>query len=240
MPTGKATTGWLIREHGFNMVAVEADWPDAAAIDRHVKGLPPRAGSEPPFQRFPTWMWKNRDFAAFTTWLRHHNKQATAPCGFYGLDIYTRYRAVQQIQQAEVRSRKPSIGPYFEALNTLDDELYRAWHQWGLTNREALIAKLQAQKARLISGDVMVQERLEARSIWLAAVNEQNTTSLLDFNEQLEQEIADTDPTLKDAARQNRDCADHAVRLLVKINHIRAEIAKDKRSQKPVQTARAP
>src|ERR1051325_3673619 len=144
----------------------------------------------------------------------------------YGLDIFSRYRAVQQIQQAEVLSHKPSIGPYFEALNTIDDQLYRAWHEWGLTNREALISKLQAQKTRLLSGDVMVQERLAARSIWLAAANEQNTTSLLDFNERLEQEIADTDPTLKEAARQNRDCADHAIRLLVKINHIRSEIAK--------------
>src|SRR5881628_2600458 len=56
-----AITRRLIREHGFNIVAVEADWPDAAAIDRHVRGLPQAGNSEPPFQRFPTWMWKNRD-----------------------------------------------------------------------------------------------------------------------------------------------------------------------------------
>ena len=158
----------------------------------------------------------------------------------YGLDIYSRYRAVRQIQQAAILSHKPTIGPYFEALNAIDEELYRAWHEWGLTNREALISKLQAQKARLVSGDIMVQERLQASSTWLAAANEENTAPLLEFNEHLEQEIADTDPTLKEAARQNRDCADHAIRLLVKINHIRAEIARDKRTQKPVQTARVP
>jgi hypothetical protein len=158
----------------------------------------------------------------------------------YGLDIYSHYRTVRQVQQAEVLSRKPNVGPYFEALNTLDDQLYSAWHQWGLTNREALIARLEAQKVRLLSGDVMVQERLNAHSIWLAAANEQNTAALLDFNERLEQEIADTDPTLIDAARQNRDCADHAIRLLVKINHIRSEIAKDKRTPKAVQTAQVP
>jgi hypothetical protein len=158
----------------------------------------------------------------------------------YGLDIYSRYRAVQQIQQAEVLSRKPSVGPYFEALNSIDEQLYRAWHQWRLADREAAIAKLQGEKARLISGDVMVQERLAARSIWLAAANEQNTTALLEFNERLEQEIAETDPTLKDAARQNRDCADQAVRLLVRINQIRAEIARDKKTPKPAETARVP
>jgi protein-L-isoaspartate(D-aspartate) O-methyltransferase len=92
-----AITRRLIREHGFNLVAVEADWPDAAAIDRQVKGLPPHAGAEPPFQRFPTWMWKNREFAAFTAWLRHHNKTAASPCGFYGLDIYNMRGAIAAV-----------------------------------------------------------------------------------------------------------------------------------------------
>jgi hypothetical protein len=158
----------------------------------------------------------------------------------YGVDIYARYCAVRQIQQAEVLHHRPTVGPYFDTLNTLDDQLYRAWHEWGLTNREALLAKLQAQKVRLVSGDVMIQERLAARSIWLAAANEENTAALLDFNERLEQEIADTDPTLKESARQNRDCADHAIRLLVKINHLRSEIAKDKRTPKAVQVSAVP
>jgi len=155
----------------------------------------------------------------------------------YGLDIYSRYRAAQQIQQAEVLSRRGSAGVYFDALNSLDEQLYRAWHEWGLTNRQVLIARLQAQKAQLVSGDVMIDERLAVRSIWLAAANETNTAALLEFNERLEQEIAETDPTLKDAAHQNRVCADNAIRLLVKINRIRAEIARDKKTVKPVQTA---
>jgi erythromycin esterase-like protein len=40
----------LIERHGFNIVAVEADWPDAATVDRYVRHLPPRAGEPPPFQ----------------------------------------------------------------------------------------------------------------------------------------------------------------------------------------------
>jgi hypothetical protein len=168
------------------------------------------------------------------------NYQQCFEQAIYGLDIYSRYRAVQQIQQAEVLLHKPTVGPYFEALNAIDEQLYRAWHEWGLTNRPALIANLQTQKTRFVSGDVMVEERLAASSIWLASANETNTAALLEFNERLEQEIADTDPTLKDAARENRDCADHAIRLLVKINHIRSEIARDKKTSRPVQTASAP
>jgi hypothetical protein len=158
----------------------------------------------------------------------------------YGLDIYSRYRTVKQIQQAEVLSRRGSAGAYFDALNSIDEQLYRAWHEWGLTNRQALVAKLQAQKAQLISGDVMLDERLATRSIWLAAANETNTTALLEFNQRLEQEIAETDPTLKDAASQNRECAERAIQLLVKINHIRAEIARDKKTPNPPETARVP
>jgi protein-L-isoaspartate(D-aspartate) O-methyltransferase len=83
-----AITRRLIERHGFTIVAVEADWPDAAAIDRQVRGLRQREGADPPFQRFPTWMWKNRDVAGFMSWLTQHNKRAAAKCGFYGLDIY--------------------------------------------------------------------------------------------------------------------------------------------------------
>jgi protein-L-isoaspartate(D-aspartate) O-methyltransferase len=83
-----AITQRLIREHGFTIVAVEADWPDAAAVDRYVRHRGPRQGEEAPFQRFPTWMWRNRDVAAFIGWLRKHNETARTPCGFHGLDIY--------------------------------------------------------------------------------------------------------------------------------------------------------
>ncbi|HEV8691833.1 MAG TPA: protein-L-isoaspartate(D-aspartate) O-methyltransferase, partial [Ideonella sp.] len=81
----------LIRRHGFDIVAVEADWPDAAAIDRHVRlREAPQQPAAPPFQRFPTWMWRNTEFAAFVGWLRRHN-ESQAPrerASFYGLDIY--------------------------------------------------------------------------------------------------------------------------------------------------------
>src|SRR5256884_1954548 len=68
-----AITRRLIEEHGFTIVAVEADWPDAAAVDRYVRHRPVRPGAEPPFQRFPTWMWRNTARAAFINWLRAHN-----------------------------------------------------------------------------------------------------------------------------------------------------------------------
>jgi erythromycin esterase-like protein/predicted phosphoribosyltransferase/dienelactone hydrolase len=85
-----AITRRLIEQHGFDIVAVEADWPDAAAVDRHVRLKPHRAMTPPPFSRFPTWMWRNQEFEAFVGWLRSHNA-ALPPdrrAAFYGLDLY--------------------------------------------------------------------------------------------------------------------------------------------------------
>ncbi len=60
-----AITRRLVERHGFNIVAVEADWPDAASLDRYVRHRPRREGEEAAFQRFPTWMWRNTDVDGF-------------------------------------------------------------------------------------------------------------------------------------------------------------------------------
>src|SRR3954471_9635030 len=80
----------LIERHGFNIVAVEADWPDAATVDRYVRPRPPREGEERAFERFPTWMWRNEEVDAFIRWLRRHNagRLHETMAGFYGLDLY--------------------------------------------------------------------------------------------------------------------------------------------------------
>ena len=84
-----AITRRLIERHGFSIVAVEADWPDAAAVDRYVRHRPAKS-EEPPFQRFPTWMWRNTDVEQFLAWLRSHNESVSEKqrAGFYGLDLY--------------------------------------------------------------------------------------------------------------------------------------------------------
>jgi len=86
-----AITRRLVEAYGFRIVAVEADWPDAAAIDRYVRHKPARAGAVAPFQRFPTWMWRNAEVDAFVDWLRTYNdaQPAATRTGFYGLDLYS-------------------------------------------------------------------------------------------------------------------------------------------------------
>ncbi len=86
-----AITRRLIERHGFRIVAAEADWPDAAQIDRHVRQGQPSTWIEEAFKRFPTWMWRNREVAEFVDWLRRYNADRTGPeqAEFRGLDVYS-------------------------------------------------------------------------------------------------------------------------------------------------------
>src|SRR4051794_20794740 len=102
-----AITRRLVEAHGFTIVAVEADWPDAAAIDRHVRHRPAGKPTERAFQRFPTWMWRNQEVASFVEWLRSWNASATDQVGFYGLDLY---------------SLAASIGAVLDYLDRVDAE----------------------------------------------------------------------------------------------------------------------
>jgi erythromycin esterase-like protein len=85
----------LVRDHGFTVVAVEGDWPDALRVDRYVRGRGGDRDAEEAlrgFRRFPTWMWRNADVLDLVGWLRAHNDRldASAPkAGFYGLDLYS-------------------------------------------------------------------------------------------------------------------------------------------------------
>jgi erythromycin esterase-like protein len=80
----------LIERHGLSIVAVEADWPDAATIDRYVRHREKREGEMRAFERFPTWMWRNAEVDDFIRWLRRHNgaRSYEQMAGYYGLDLY--------------------------------------------------------------------------------------------------------------------------------------------------------
>jgi erythromycin esterase-like protein len=92
----------LVREHGFNAVVVEADWPDALRVDRYIRGRSDDGSAEEAlagFERFPTWMWRNTVVRDFVEWLREHNR-GRAPSqqvGFYGMDLYSLFSSVRAV-----------------------------------------------------------------------------------------------------------------------------------------------
>ena len=87
----------LVRRGGFRIVAVEADWPDAARINRWVRSLAPLPGRPwTAFARFPEWMWRNHETMHFVDWLREWNT-AHDPVRFYGLDLYALYTSIRLV-----------------------------------------------------------------------------------------------------------------------------------------------
>jgi erythromycin esterase-like protein len=119
-----AITRRLIAEHGFTIVAVEADWPDAARVDAYVRHLAPRPRRDQAFARFPQWMWRNAEFAAFTEWLRAHNRDAREQdrVAFRGLDVYSLRASITAVldyldqrdpaQAAQARQRYACLTPW--------------------------------------------------------------------------------------------------------------------------------
>lgn len=93
----------LIQEKGFDLVAVEGDWPDCSRVNRYVQGrdgVGSRArGVLHAFDRWPTWMWANREVVEFVEWLRMYNtgRPDHRRVGFYGLDVYSLWDSMRAV-----------------------------------------------------------------------------------------------------------------------------------------------
>ncbi|HWC75069.1 MAG TPA: protein-L-isoaspartate(D-aspartate) O-methyltransferase [Gemmatimonadales bacterium] len=115
-----ALTRALIERKGFTIVALEADWPEAQRLDRYVRSTTVEPHPERAFDRFPTWMWANRQVMAFVDWVKEYNDQLTDSArhaGIYGLDLYSLHR---------------SIGSVLRYLDDVDPEAARvARHRYG-------------------------------------------------------------------------------------------------------------
>ena len=90
----------LIEKAGFNVVGIEADWPDTSMLDRWVRGWKGPDLAEPPFGRFPRWMWRNREMLEFVDWLAEHNRgqdDSARMTSIHGLDLYSLYNSIHTV-----------------------------------------------------------------------------------------------------------------------------------------------
>jgi erythromycin esterase-like protein len=92
----------LAREGRLGAVVLEADWADAERLDRYVRGEPGDATAEQAltvFGKFPRWMWRNAEFAAFLEQLRAHNlaQPPERRVGVYGMDLYGLFKSADAV-----------------------------------------------------------------------------------------------------------------------------------------------
>jgi erythromycin esterase-like protein len=166
-------TAVLIERKGFNLVAAEADWPDAYRANRWVRLS--SADTDPAaalgaFTRFPRWMWRNDVVVDFLTWLRDFNahRQAALRVGFYGLDLYSLHssmkavlRYLDQVDPAAARRARDRYGCFGPSGS--DPQGYGYAATLGLSascEREVLaqLFELRARAADYMSRDGFVAE----------------------------------------------------------------------------------
>lgn len=117
-------TQQLIDRKGFNLVAAEADWPDAYRIDQYARHRDVAPTEWTAFARFPTWMWRNEETRQFVDWLHEHNLSRSYEdrAAFYGLDLYSMY-----ISANAVISYLETVDP---ALATIARQRYGCLSPW--------------------------------------------------------------------------------------------------------------
>jgi erythromycin esterase-like protein len=104
----------LIQEKGFSFIAVEGDWPDCYRVNRYVQRTAETDRSAEDvlhaFERWPTWMWANREVVDLVDWLCRRNRDLPPArrAGFYGLDVYSLWDSMYAV---------------VDYLNTVDPQL---------------------------------------------------------------------------------------------------------------------
>ncbi len=96
-----AITRRLVEMHGYDCVAVSADWRDGAQADARVRQLPaePAEHHDRPWRHFPGPLWQTRQFQALLDSLRAYNC-SLAPAQrvvFCGLDRYDSAAAIASV-----------------------------------------------------------------------------------------------------------------------------------------------
>ena len=89
----------LIRNHGFDFIAVEGDWPPCERVNRFLTGDDDEDVLQilKTFDRWPTWMWANLEFAEFLVELKKINLERRKPVAFYGLDVYSLMDSIDEV-----------------------------------------------------------------------------------------------------------------------------------------------
>jgi erythromycin esterase-like protein len=117
---------YLITDKKFSFIAVEGDWPDCYNVNRYVKGMPDSGESAYDvlysFNRWPTWMWANREMVSLIEWLRKYNEKLPEgqKVGFYGLDVYSLWESLEAVIKYLRKLDPAAIKTAVEAYNCFE------------------------------------------------------------------------------------------------------------------------
>lgn len=89
----------LLRDHAFDFIAVEGDWPPCQKVNHYLND---GSTSNPfevltKFDRWPTWMWANREVAELISEVKAINVNLGRKIGFHGLDVYSLMDSIKEV-----------------------------------------------------------------------------------------------------------------------------------------------
>jgi erythromycin esterase-like protein len=182
----------LIAEHGFSVLAIDADWPDVLRVDRYIRGVGDDESADAAlagFERFPAWRWRNGLVADLVEWMHGYNRHRlpSERAGCYGLDLYAMHASIRAVlsyltevdPEAAARLRARYAG--FDHAATEAWPVAAPWGSpWG---DEGLLEEVE----EVIEELVELQRRRAARSgrapsgaAWFSAIQGTNLTHRAD------------------------------------------------------------
>ncbi|KAL1917547.1 uncharacterized protein VTP21DRAFT_3940 [Calcarisporiella thermophila] len=92
-------TQLLIEKKNFSAICCEADYPESYSVNRYIQGTSDAKNAVMAteyYERFPRWMWRNKEVLPFIEWCKSHNSKLRKEgkghydlVSFHGLDIYS-------------------------------------------------------------------------------------------------------------------------------------------------------
>ena len=92
----------LIKDHKFNFIAVEGDWPECYTLNQFIKSKTSALDASntlKTFKRWPTWMWSNSEVLQMIENLQVINltREKKDKASIYGLDVYSLFESIDRV-----------------------------------------------------------------------------------------------------------------------------------------------
>jgi erythromycin esterase len=149
---------YLVEEMGFDLLAVEANWPEANFVNDYVRSCESDARSLLVGLRY--WTWNSQEILDLLQWMCAHNQTAgVEPVSFAGFDMQSADTAMDSViayfEQVEPEYvREAQIGYSCLRLSRLQDYAERPQ-----ARREGCRERIQTVHDHLVAGQASYEER---------------------------------------------------------------------------------
>ncbi|KEO84625.1 protein-L-isoaspartate O-methyltransferase [Tumebacillus flagellatus] len=173
----------LIERKGFQFIGVEGDWPSCCSLNSYVKHMADAPESVRDalgaFNRWPTWMWANREVMELGEWLRGYNANRSEQerVGFYGLDMYSLWESLDEVVKFLEETNAPELFKAKRAFACFEP-YSREGQTYGMaaaflneTCEEEVVKLLTSLQERRFQGRPQSEAELSAELNAMVAVN---------------------------------------------------------------------